>query len=96
MINYYKKGQKVRVRCTFTVDGVPTDPTTITCKIMDPSRNVTPYVYGTDGELVRDGTGVYHVDVVTDETQEWNFRFEGTGICTAVEESTFGVQTVFP
>jgi len=96
MINYYKMGQKVRVTCEFKVSDVLTDPTTVKCKIMDPSRNVTTYVYGTDAELVKDSTGLYHVDIVTDEVQEWNFRFEGTGSCVAVEESTFGVRTVFP
>lgn len=95
-INYYKKGQKVRVTCLFKVAGVLTDPTTVTCKVMDPSRNVTTYVYGTDAALVKDSIGTYHVDIVTDETKEWNFRFEGTGTCVAVEESTFGVGTVFP
>jgi hypothetical protein len=65
MINYYKKGQKVRVSCIFAVNGTPTDPTTITCKVMDPSRNVSTYVFGTGADLVKDSTGVYHVDVVT-------------------------------
>ena len=94
-INYYKLGQKVRCTVTFTVDGVLTNPTTVTAKIKDPSGNVTTYVYGTDAALVRDSTGVYHVDVVTDKKRQWHFRFEGTGTCTAVEESAFGVRTVF-
>jgi len=94
-INYYKQGQKVRASCTFAVDDVATDPTTVTAKVMDPSGNVTTYVYGTDAELVRDGTGIYHLDVVTDEEGEWRFRFEGTGTCTAVEESSFGVYSEF-
>lgn len=95
-INYYRKGQKVRVTCQFKVDGALTDPTTVTCKVMDPSRNVSTYVYGTDAALVKESTGVYHVDIPTDETKEWSVRFEGTGTCVAVEELTFGVSTVFP
>lgn len=94
-MNYYKLGQKVRLIVNFKVNGVLTDPTTVTCKIMDPSKNVTTYIYGTDAALVKDSTGIYHVDVVTDEKKQWNYRFEGTGVCTAVEESAFGVQTVF-
>lgn len=94
-INYYKQGQKVRGSCTFTVDDVATDPTTVTAKVMDPSGNVSTYVYGVDAELGKTSTGVYYVDVVTDEEGEWRFRFEGTGTCTAVEESSFGVYSEF-
>ena len=94
-INYYKMGQKVRCTVNFKVNNVLTDPTVVTCKVKDPSGNVVPYVYGTDAELVKDSTGIYHVDVVTDEKKQWNVRFEGTGTCTAVEESAFGVRSVF-
>lgn len=95
-MNYYKLGQKVRMVGTFKVNGVLTDPTTVTCKVMDPSKNVSTYVYGTNNELVKDSTGVYHVDVVTDEKKQWSFRFEGTGACVAVDEDDFGVTTKFP
>lgn len=95
MINYYKLGQKVRCKVSFKVNGTLTDPTTVTAKIKAPSGNVSTYVYGTDAELVRESTGVYHVDVVTDEKRQWYFRFEGTGTCTAVEEKAFGARTAF-
>jgi hypothetical protein len=94
-INYYKLGQKVRCTVNFTVSGVLTDPTTVTCKVMDPSGNVLTYAYPAAPELVKESTGIYHIDVIADEKKQWNFRFEGTGTCTAVEESTFGVRTVF-
>jgi hypothetical protein len=94
-INYYKLGQKVRCTVNFKVSSVLTDPTTVTCKVMDPGKNVVTYVYGTDAALVKDSTGIYHVDVTTDEKKQWNFRFEGTGTCVAVEESEFGVRSVF-
>ena len=94
-INLYKQGQKVRCSVDFKVNGVLTDPTTVTCKVKDPSGTVTTYVYGTDAALVKDAVGQYHVDVITDEKAEWNFRFEGTGTCTAVEEQAFNVTTVF-
>jgi hypothetical protein len=94
-INLYKNGQRVRCLVTFTVDDVATDPTTVTFKAKDPSGNVTTYVHGTDAQLVKDATGVFHADVITDEEGEWNFRFEGTGVCTAVEEQAFFVTTVF-
>jgi hypothetical protein len=94
-IHYYKTGQKVRVTCQFKVGATLTDPTTVTCKVMDPSKTVTTYVYGTDEELVKSSTGIYYVDITTDESDEWNVRFEGTGTCVAVDELTFGARTAF-
>lgn len=94
-INVYKKGQKVRCSVTFAVSGTATDPTTVTAKVKSPSGILTTYVYGTHAELVRDGTGLYHVDVTTNEIDQWNFRFEGTGTCTAVEEAAFQARSVF-
>jgi len=94
-INIYKNGQKVRASAAFTVSDVASDPTTVTAKIKDPSGNVSTYVYGTDEELVKDSTGNYHVDVSTDEKGLWYFRFEGTGTCEAVEESSFRVRSAF-
>lgn len=89
-INTYRKGQKVRVTCQFKVNGTLTDPTTVTCKVMDPSRNIsTP-------TPVNQSVGIYYVDIVTDENKEWNVRFEGTGACVAVEELTFTVMSAFP
>lgn len=95
MINYYRTGQKVRVTCQFKVNDTLTDPTSVICKVMDPSRNVSTYVYGTDAEVVKDSTGIYHVDIVANEKKEWNVRFEGTGACVAVEELTFGTNSAF-
>lgn len=95
MINIYINGQEVRVSVAFTVNDVATDPTTVKAKIKDPSGNVSTYVYGTDAALVKDSTGNYHVDVVTDENKHWHYRFEGTGSCTAVEEGSFRVRSVF-
>lgn len=96
MINLYKKGQKVRCSVDFKVADVLTNPTTVTFKSKKPSGTITTLVYGADADLVRDATGQYYVDVVTDEKGEWNFRFEGTGTVTAVEEDAFTVTSVFP
>lgn len=94
-INIYETGQKVRCAVVFTVSGVATDPTTVTAKIKDPSGNTTTYVYGAGVDVVKDSTGNYHIDVTTDEAGEWFFRFEGTGTCVAVEESSFRSRSSF-
>lgn len=96
MTNLYTKGQKVRCSVNFTVSGTLTDPTTVTFKYKKPGlTTVTTLVYGTDAALVKDAVGQYHADIITDKNGEWQFRFEGTGTCTAVEEQPFKVASVF-
>lgn len=95
MINLYKTGQKVRCAVVFTVNNVDTDPTVVTVKVRQPNGTMTTYVYGTDAAVVKTAAGIYYVDVTTDQRGEWNFRFEGTGACTAVEEQAFNVASVF-
>ena len=94
-ITIVKTGQRVRASQTFTVSGTPTDPTTITAKVKDPSGNVSAYIYNTNVELVRDGTGLYHIDIITDEDAEWMVRFEGTGACVHVDEIAFRCRSAF-
>lgn len=94
-VNTYKKGQKVRCKAVFTVDEVLTDPTTVTFLVKAPGIEAVTYVYGIDGEVVRDGVGAYHVDVVGNSQHLWRYRFEGAGACEAVEESAFRIRTEF-
>ena len=79
--------------------GNPTDPDVVRFKVRTPSGTVTPYVYGTDTEVVKDGTGDYHMIVRPDEAGEWVWRVEGEtseGLALAAEEAHFDVspQTV--
>ncbi len=89
--NLYTIGQLVRVTGTFTnVAGAAADPTTIKFKYLTPAAK-TSLVYGTDGALVKDSTGVYHVDLTLDKEGKWRYRFEGTGALIAAGEGEFQV-----
>ncbi len=53
-------------------------------------------VYGTDAELVKSATGVYHVDVDADEAGIWRYRFEsGSGVGQAATEGHFKVRNSY-
>lgn len=92
-INSYDVGDLIRCTGTFTnAAGTAVDPTTVTFKVEDASGDVTSYVYDTDPEVVRDGTGVYHVDVSIDEAGRWQFRWESTGTGQAAGESEFWIR----
>lgn len=76
--NTYDKGDVVRLTGTFTVDGVATDPTTVTLKVQEPDGTETTYTYAL-ATVTKVSTGVYRKDITIDESGYWYYRWEGTG-----------------
>ena len=98
MANSYDVGDLVRVSLAFTnASGSAADPTTVRGRFRDPAGSVTTYVFGTDGELVKDATGNYHFDVGPTASGEWRYRGEGAGAVQAAAEGRFIVRaSAFP
>lgn len=88
-------GDAVHLDNTFTVDDVPTDPTTISLSITAPDDTVTTYTYA-GGQITRDSAGVYHKDIAVSSVGEWSWLWEGTGSAAGVESGTFNVFAVDP
>jgi hypothetical protein len=82
----YDTGEAVRIRTTFTLDDVPTDPTTVTLYVRDPSGNTDTHNQGT---LVNPSTGVWYKDVEADEPGTWSARMVGTGTVVAVAQEIY-------
>jgi len=91
-MNTYDVGDRIRLTAAFTSGGVAADPTTVTVRVKDPSGNTASYVYGTDLEVVKDGTGNYHMDVTIDEAGIWGFRWASTGVVVTAEEKSFRIR----
>lgn len=89
MANGYFIGDGFRLEARFTVDGVLTDPTTVTFQFLSPSDVITTYVYGTDPEVVKSAVGVYYVDVTVSEELTWWYRIVATGAVIAAVESSY-------
>jgi hypothetical protein len=96
MANSYDVGDLIRLSITFKVGSTPTDPTTITFRILSPDGTVTEYIYATDDELVRDSDGVYHVDWIPDVKGVWAYRWEATGAVIEAEQAKFNVRPAEP
>ena len=81
----YDIGDRPRATVTFTsVTGTPTNPTTVTVTVQDPTGAET------SPAATSDGSGVYHVDVDATMSGRWLVRFVGTGnVVAAVEDSFF-------
>lgn len=87
----YQPGDLVRLSTTFTVDDTPTDPTSVTLTVQKPDGTQTDYVHGTDPEVVKDSTGVYHADIEADQAGLWVWAWTGTGAAHGVDEGSFSV-----
>ncbi len=67
MANHYQIGDSIRLRATFTVNGVVQDPTNVTLRYRNPSGLVT-VITGT----TKESTGIYYYDTPSlDESGQW-------------------------
>lgn len=95
----YVIGQQIRNTGEFRdLANTLTDPSALVFVIRAPNGEETRYEYGTDVEVVKDSTGVYHVDVTLEQSGDWYVRWEATGaVITAgdqvvrVEPSPFDI-----
>jgi hypothetical protein len=88
----YDLGDVVRLTGTFTNSaGAAADPTTVTFSYTDPNGTTTTLVYLTDAALVKDSTGVYHVDIAASIEGIWRWRWLSTGTGAASTEGQFAV-----
>lgn len=88
----YDIGDLVRCTGTFASSGANVNPSAVLFKVKTPAGTITTYTYGTDVALVRDSTGIYHVDVDATEAGEWTYRFWSTGTGQAAAEGQFIVK----
>jgi hypothetical protein len=89
-VNNYDVGDEVRVTGTFTDSaGTEQDPNAVFFQYEDPSGTVTALAYPADAALVKDDTGIYHVDIDVDEAGMWHWRWYSTGVGQAADEGQF-------
>lgn len=88
----YDIDQTVRMWANFYVDEIPTDPTTITLKVQDPSGNEATYTYA-GGTVTRHSVGVYYKDLTIDESGTWYYKYTSTGAVGSADERSFSVDT---
>lgn len=83
----YFQGQSVRIYGRFFGwENQLTDPTTITIRICAPGWIIVGLK-----EVIRDGEGLYHVEVVADKPGLWTWRWETTGGVWTGDQGSFYV-----
>jgi len=88
----YALGDMPRFSAAFSVDGAATDPGIVKFLWRTPDGFEDDYTYGTDSELVKAGTGNYHVDLLLDAAGTWTMRWVSAGSCTSAEEFRLRVE----
>lgn len=70
----YIVGQVIRVRMRASdMDGQPVDPGTVALLVRSGSGDISSVPAP---DIVRDGTGIYHADLVLDSPGRWAYRWE--------------------
>lgn len=89
---YYDVGEIAVIEDTIDVDGVLTDPSTLTISYRKPNGTEVTKTYGTDPEVVRQSVGVYHLNVTCDSAGEWAGRVSASGLASGAGETSWHVR----
>jgi len=90
VVLYNHSAEIATVSNTFKVDGVATDPSTVSLVVTDPDSNSTTYTYA-GSTITRTGAGTYTKDVTCSSTNagRWIAEWVGTGAASDVEPLTW-------
>jgi len=94
IVSYYIR-KLIELKVTFRNDaGAVTDPTSPTLAIHKPDGTITTYVHPTDTALMKDSTGVYHVNYIPTMRGTHKWEAYGTGAVYTGEMAAFNVLTI--
>lgn len=88
--NDYPFGKTVRFSAVFTQLGVPADPVDVDFVLQVGSGAPQTETYSSGG-IIRDGVGLYHVDLVPNASGFGSYNFKGTG---GPQTTDFDVQII--
>jgi hypothetical protein len=82
-MSIYEVGDLVTLQATFTsIDGVNTDPTTITLSVQDPGGTITTYTYA-GAAVTKFATGIFRYTLSITLSGTYVYRWKGTGTVQA-------------
>lgn len=83
-------GQRALIEIIFRLNGVPTDPTVVTCTSRSPSGVQSTITYPVS-TFIRRSEGQFEASILVDEPGDWTIRAEAAGIVDAVNEYNLSV-----
>lgn len=90
VVFYPGSNELATVSNTFSVNGTPTDPTTVTLVVTSPTGTEDTYTQA-DGDFTHSSTGVYSIDIACTEAGTWSYEWTGTGAASDVQAGTWTV-----
>lgn len=89
--NTYIVGTEMKLRATFSLDGTPTDPQTVSCSVKRPDGTIdTPVASKVVGQA-----GTWEASYTPDAAGVYVWRMAGIGGLVAANEDAFIAQTSF-
>ncbi len=74
-------GTVIVTECTFSIDDVELDPTTVNLEVRKPDGTITTYTYGGVGSpVVKESQGNYNAEININQEGYWSIRWEGVGV----------------
>ena len=95
MANEKDVGEDIKISVLFTRQDTqaPIDPLIVTLYVKDPANVLHTYVYNTDPNVVKTGTGAYYLYFVPTLGGIHTFQWSGAGNMNAIEEGSFRVRS---
>lgn len=90
----YTLGEQVTISAAFAVDGVPSDPGSVTIRVKYGTEELV-LDDTTTPPVVKDSTGVYHVTIDTPAEGTYVWRAEGTDPAPGAIEGNFSVDSIY-
>lgn len=89
MANSYLKGQKIRCEAEFrnVASGALVDPANVFFRSLNPNNVAITRQYLVDLNVIRDGVGLYHYDLLLDVAGTWHYRWDSTGTHEGANET---------
>lgn len=88
MVNSYPLDTVLRCSVQIKLNGVLTDPTTITLTFLHPGGTLNVFSIG--GGVVKDSVGNYSAALVCDAAGSWWYRWQSTGaVIAATDDQKF-------
>lgn len=93
-MNSYYFGEAVRIHGSFyDSDGALSDPADPSFYVRCPCRVENDYVYGVSDRVKKESTGIYYMDIITDEHGVYIYRaYSKSALITSSDEEEFFVK----
>ena len=88
-------GNTIRLTAALLVGDVPTEPNTLQLVVTDPLGGTTTWVWGTDPEVVHDGTGLFHFDLFIGNPGTWGYAWYSNHSLNAFHAGTLVTAQAF-